>query len=43
MDSVHCEEEWYPCQLLAEVAVQGEKLAVEYSLYVWGDVIHQSG
>ena len=42
MDSVYCEEERYPSQLMAEVAVQGEELAVKYSLYVWSDVIHLS-
>jgi hypothetical protein len=42
MDSVYDEEERYPSQLLAEVAVQGEELAVKYGLYVWSDFTHPS-
>ena len=42
MNSVDGEEERYPSQLLTEVAVQCEELAVNYGLYVWSDVIHPS-
>ena len=38
--SIECEEELYSCQFLAEVAVQGEVLAVEESLDIWCDIIH---